>query len=111
MNRRRFLSMLGMLPAALALPKVGEQPKKEATRIVVQSPMNDFRSDLQHATYLVKATGGETILPGVSRTPVERAVDAIIRFEQAFKDFAAAEAELGLPPDLPPIWWRDNQGG
>lgn len=56
MNRRRFLSMLGALPAALALPTL--PPDKNRVSIVVQS-RGDFRSDLRYATILSeKIVGG-----------------------------------------------------
>lgn len=111
MNRRRFLAMLGAIPAALALPSLPAlaKAKSHGTTIVIQSPMNDFRSDLQYATILSDVTGivpgpwgsdqlilrysGETILPlpptPKPRTLAERAsarelAEAIIRVESAW---------------------------
>lgn len=74
MNRRRFLSMLGAIPAALALPAlppVTKRPVKRPLTILVQSPMNDFRSDLQYASimaeklhlYLIGEHGPEIFVP------------------------------------------------
>lgn len=113
MNRRRFLSMLGAIPAALALPSLpalSATAKPGGVSIVVQSPMNDFRSDLQSAgvvaggpvgsPQLVFAHGGETILPTPKpRTVVERAearrvAEAVIRVNQAY--LALASSPVGI---------------
>lgn len=60
MNRRRFLSMLGAIPAVLALPAAATKPS--TVKIVVRSPMNDARSDVRYATaYLQYATALSTI--------------------------------------------------
>lgn len=73
MNRRRFLSMLGAIPAALALPELPpmKRPVKRPLTILVQSPLNDFRTDLQYASimaekvhlYLIGEHGPEIFVP------------------------------------------------
>lgn len=77
MNRRRFLSLLGLLPAALALPSMPAATRSSGIKIIIRGPMNDFRSDLQYATilagliappysgppYLVGESGPEIIIP------------------------------------------------
>lgn len=111
MNRRRFLSMLGAIPAALALPALpalSATSKRRETTIVVQSPMNDFRSDLQYgkilagSPQLVLAHGGETVLPTRKpRTLAERAAareiaEAVIRVESAYLALAVSPVGIEL---------------
>lgn len=118
MNRRRFLSMLGAIPAALALPALPAltKPKPHGITIVVQSAMNDFRTDLQYANILagetgivpgpiggdqlILAHGGETILPSPAlrkpRTLAERA--SARELAEAYLRVACAEVALAASP-------------
>lgn len=117
MNRRRFLSMFGAIPAVLALPSLPAlaATKRTGATIVVQSAMNDFRADLQRlaeigvtpgprgSDQLVLAHGGEMILPAPKppkpRTVAERATarelaEAVIRVEHAY--IALAGSPIGI---------------
>lgn len=56
MNRRRFLSMLSVLPAALALPTVKQ---RRTVTFHLSSPSSNFAQDLRYATLLLGKSGPE----------------------------------------------------
>lgn len=112
MNRRRFLSMVGLIPAALALPSL---PQVEARRTVTfnfEPPRNvdlEFMSLMSESPFvtggpvpsqsspqLVMAHGGETILPRQPKTREEETVDAILRFHEAVKELQRVEDRYGF---------------